>query len=258
MYAELGREADALRELAHLASGGVAVLPREMHWMAGITFLAEACTRLGDTTHAATLYEQLQPYADYNVRSGGYPVSLACFGSASRLLGMLAAVLGRRQVAMRHFEDAIAMNTRMGAWPWVAHTQHAYAAMLLSHHGHTDLPRARALLEQAIAHYDRLGVEYFAAAARRLLPTPRLAVAGTPHAYPDHLTPREVDVVRLIAAGRSNREIAEQLVLSERTVERHIANIYEKLALHGKSARAALAAYALHHHLAGGSATERA
>ncbi|MBI2761059.1 MAG: tetratricopeptide repeat protein [Chloroflexi bacterium] len=71
--------------------------------------------------------------------------------------------------------------------------------------------------------------------------------AGTQ--YPDGLTQREVEVVRLIAAGRSNREIAEQLVLSERTVERHIANIYEKLAIHGKSARAATAAYALQHRL---------
>jgi DNA-binding NarL/FixJ family response regulator len=171
---------------------------------------------------------------------------------------MLAGLLGRRQAAMQHFEDAIAMNTRMEAWPWVAHAQHAYAAMLLSHHPHRDLPRARALLEQAIAQYDRLGMDHFATEARRLLPTPRLAVAATPHTYPDHLTPREVDVVRLIAAGRSNREIAEHLVLSERTVERHIANIYEKLALHGKSARAALTAYAHQHHLAGGPLTERA
>jgi DNA-binding NarL/FixJ family response regulator len=258
MYAELGRERDARRELDHLATGGVAVLPREMHWLAGIAFLVEACARLGDATHAATLYEQLQPYAGYNVRSGGYPVSLACFGSASRLLGMLAALLGRRQASMRHFEDAIVMNTRMEAWPWVAHAQHAYAAMLLSHHAHSDLPRARALLEQAIAHYDRLGLDHFAAEARQLLPAPRLAVSATPRTYPDRLTPREVDVVRLIAAGCSNRDIAERLVLSERTVERHIANIYEKLALHGKSARAALAAYALQHRLTDGSLTERA
>lgn len=257
MYAELGLMAEARRELERLTADGAVALPREMHWLAGITFLVQTCAHLGDTTHAQALYDLLQPYAGYNVRSGGYPVSLACFGSASRLLGMLAAMLGRRQAATRHFEEAIAMNTRMGAWPWVAHTQHAYAAMLLSDHAHSDLPRARALLEQGIAHYDRLGMEHFAAAARGLLPVPRLAVAAMPRAYPDHLTPREVDVVRLIAAGHSNREIADQLVLSERTVERHIANIYEKLALHGKSARAALTAYALQHHLTG-PMTERA
>jgi DNA-binding NarL/FixJ family response regulator len=63
------------------------------------------------------------------------------------------------------------------------------------------------------------------------------------------LTPREAEVLRLLAAGKSNREIAAELVLSIRTAERHIANIYEKLGAHGKSARATAAAFALSHGL---------
>ena len=55
------------------------------------------------------------------------------------------------------------------------------------------------------------------------------------------LTKRERVVLRLVAAGLSNQELAATLHLSERTVERHIANIYAKLGLHGKSARAAAA-----------------
>ena len=51
----------------------------------------------------------------------------------------------------------------------------------------------------------------------------------------DGLTPREVQVLRLIAAGRSNREIAEGLVLSERTVARHVTNIYGKIGAHSKA-----------------------
>ena len=43
---------------------------------------------------------------------------------------------------------------------------------------------------------------------------------------PDGLTPREIEVLRLVATGASNREVAEQLVLSERTVARHVANIF--------------------------------
>jgi DNA-binding NarL/FixJ family response regulator len=251
MYAETGRAADARRELDRLAPNRFAALPREMHWLAGVTFLVEACVRIGDRRHAATLYELLQPFAGFNVRSGGYPVSLACFGSASRPLGMLAAMLGDWAAAAQHFDEAVAMNTRMRAWPWVAHAQHAYAAMLLAHHARGNLPRARELLEQAIAQYDRLGMTRFADEARALLPAPRPAPVPAGRVYPDRLTPREVDVVQLIASGRSNREIAERLVLSERTVERHIANIYEKLSFHGKAARAAVAAYALQHHLAG-------
>jgi pimeloyl-ACP methyl ester carboxylesterase/DNA-binding CsgD family transcriptional regulator len=62
----------------------------------------------------------------------------------------------------------------------------------------------------------------------------------------DGLTPREIQVLRLIARGRSNREIAVDLVLSERTVARHIANIYTKTGIHSKSEATA---YAFRHDL---------
>jgi DNA-binding NarL/FixJ family response regulator len=51
-------------------------------------------------------------------------------------------------------------------------------------------------------------------------------------------------VLRLVASGLSNEQIAEQLYLSARTVERHLSNIYAKLRVSGKAARAAAAAYA--------------
>jgi DNA-binding NarL/FixJ family response regulator len=53
------------------------------------------------------------------------------------------------------------------------------------------------------------------------------------------LSPRELDVLRLAAEGEDNDAIAERLTLSVRTIERHLHNIYTKLGLHGKSARAA-------------------
>jgi pimeloyl-ACP methyl ester carboxylesterase/DNA-binding CsgD family transcriptional regulator len=61
------------------------------------------------------------------------------------------------------------------------------------------------------------------------------------------LTPREIEILGLLVAGQSNRKIADGLVLSERTVARHIANIYEKTGSHG---RAEVTAYALRHRLA--------
>jgi DNA-binding NarL/FixJ family response regulator len=63
------------------------------------------------------------------------------------------------------------------------------------------------------------------------------------------LTPREMEVLRLIAAGKGNQEIAAILVLSVRTVERHISNIYGKIGASGAVARATATAYALHHGL---------
>jgi DNA-binding CsgD family transcriptional regulator len=61
---------------------------------------------------------------------------------------------------------------------------------------------------------------------------------------PGGLSPREMEVLRLVAAGRSNREIAAELVISERTVDRHVSNIFTKL---GVSSRSAATAYAYAH-----------
>ena len=58
------------------------------------------------------------------------------------------------------------------------------------------------------------------------------------------LTAREREVLALIARGLSNQEIARELMLSVRTVERHISNIYDKIGAAGRSARAAAATYA--------------
>jgi predicted ATPase/DNA-binding NarL/FixJ family response regulator len=63
------------------------------------------------------------------------------------------------------------------------------------------------------------------------------------------LTPRELEILRLIAAGKSNQQISEQLVLSVRTVERHISNIYKKIGVYGSTARATATAYAYSHGL---------
>src|SRR5690606_28892696 len=78
-----------------------------------------------------------------------------------------------------------------------------------------------------------------------------LRTAGQPEALEagsanGHLTPRESDVLRLIAAGKTNREISEELVLSERTVARHITNIYAKV---GVRSKAEATAYAIYHGL---------
>ncbi len=60
-------------------------------------------------------------------------------------------------------------------------------------------------------------------------------------AYPGGLTEREVEVLRLIAAGKTNLEIAEELVIAEGTARRHVANIYEKI---GAANRVEAATYA--------------
>jgi DNA-binding NarL/FixJ family response regulator len=58
------------------------------------------------------------------------------------------------------------------------------------------------------------------------------------------LTARELEIVRLVATGRTNRAIANELVISEKTVARHVSNIFHKLHV---SSRSALTAYAYEH-----------
>jgi DNA-binding NarL/FixJ family response regulator len=64
--------------------------------------------------------------------------------------------------------------------------------------------------------------------------------------WPAELTDREVEVLRLIARGRSNREVADRLFISAKTVGRHVENLYRKI---GVSSRAAAAVFAMEHGL---------
>jgi DNA-binding CsgD family transcriptional regulator len=82
-------------------------------------------------------------------------------------------------------------------------------------------------------------------AAPDLARTNELARA-TSHPAPGGLTAREVEVLRLVATGRTNRAIADALVISEKTVARHVSNIFQKL---GISSRSAATAYAYEHDL---------
>jgi DNA-binding NarL/FixJ family response regulator len=100
-------------------------------------------------------------------------------------------------------------------------------------------------LKLAVPELHVMGMAPAVARAERL--ADRLAQAAEPpssHRAPDGLTAREVEVLRLVAAGKSNAEIADALVLSVRTAERHIANIYARLGVGGPAARAAATAYA--------------
>jgi DNA-binding CsgD family transcriptional regulator len=99
----------------------------------------------------------------------------------------------------------------------------------------------RGLLLEALAGFEALGASWDAGRVRRSLR--ELGVTrpwrGGRRGYGSSLSPRELEVVRLAAAGRTNREIAEALVLSHRTVEDHVAKAMRKL---GVSSRRAFAA----------------
>jgi DNA-binding SARP family transcriptional activator len=153
-HAELGRHAQAREELDRLEADGYAGLHLGIDWFLGASVLASACARLDDAERAAPLYEVLLPYSGYNV----FAMPEGSLGSASGPLGLLAATMSRWQEATQHFEQAVEMNARMGSRPWVAHTQHDYARMLLARGESEDRARARELLSGARDTYRELGM----------------------------------------------------------------------------------------------------
>jgi len=74
--------------------------------------------------------------------------------------------------------------------------------------------------------------------------------ARRPDARAGGLSAREAEVLRLVAAGASNADIARELVLSVRTVERHVANLYLRIGASGRTARAVATAWAHTHGIA--------
>ena len=115
------------------------------------------------------------------------------------------------------------------------------------------IPNARLILYDVFASYFYsagpeppaavLAIEEFLDGLGQSETQPDLA-ATTPVGVTDRLSPREIEVLRLVAAGKSNQGIADELVLSIRTVERHINHIYAKVGVHTK---AQATAYALRH-----------
>jgi DNA-binding NarL/FixJ family response regulator len=85
-----------------------------------------------------------------------------------------------------------------------------------------------------------------AAQGQKPIPTPTTTMIPPP-TYPAGLTAREVEVLRLVAGGLTDVQVAEKLVLSPRTVHAHISSIYSKL---GVTSRSAATRYAIEHHLA--------
>ncbi|HEY6576433.1 MAG TPA: alpha/beta fold hydrolase [Mycobacterium sp.] len=105
----------------------------------------------------------------------------------------------------------------------------------------TLIPDARLVVLDSVNHIllaDEPAWEQFVSALRGFL---GLARIPAPSASAAELSTRELEVLELVAAGLTNEAIAERLSLSIRTVERHLSNVYAKLRLSGKAARAAAA-----------------
>jgi tetratricopeptide (TPR) repeat protein len=171
---ELGDRSLARERFEVFAKGDFARLAFDEEWLVGMGLLSEQAASLGDGDRARILYDRLVPYADRVATS----YSEACTGSVSRYLGLLAATSADVELAKRHFEDAIVVNERMGARPWLAQTQEDYARVLLGVAAASDVSPALVLLERAESTYLDLGMHSHAARASALHTQAKEQAAG--------------------------------------------------------------------------------
>jgi hypothetical protein len=98
----------------------------DANWLSGQAEAAEATYLLGAAEHAGPLYDRLLPYAGRPATAGRAAMT---YGAIDRHLGLLAAVLGRRDDAVAHLRAAVALNQAMGATAWRLHTLRALVAL---------------------------------------------------------------------------------------------------------------------------------
>lgn len=184
-------------------------------WPARLVFLTEAAVWLADSGAARRLQPWVTEYSGLNLMSGYF---VAVFGSADRYLGQLEFLCATGSPIER-FEAALELDERSDASLHVAET-----LAVTARHLHREEPgsqRAAEAIERARAIAEP-------AQLNRVLRLLKFDQARPGVSFPDGLTAREIEVIRLVAEGLSNREIAHRLVLSEHTAANHVRSILAK------------------------------
>ncbi len=253
----VGRYSEAEEAFSQAASHGHPAQP-------GLALLRLGQGRL-ETAHAS-IGRALAEAGDPLARAGVLPAFVEIALAADRIEPARQAAAELAQIAGEIHSDYLQ-----------ALAAHAMGAVLLSANRADEALRE---LRRAATHCEQLGAAYHAARTRLLIgracrqlgdeDAARLEIQGarqtfkhlgaepdahdadallTPpsRARPGGLTGREIELLALLATGKTNRAIAAQLYISEKTVARHVSNIFNKL---GVSSRAAATAYALKHNLA--------
>ena len=225
-------------EVAAGAAGIVLSSPiaTPLHTTSSRSSLGLMAIQQGDLDSAAEQYTAL-------VSQTG-TILTAVLTSVDRILGLLSAFTGNLDQAASHFEDALAFCRKAGYRPELAWTCYDYAEMLLAGaHGRGPLrsDQANALLDESLAISTELGMKPLMERADRLKETLGTQPA-TRSAFPDGLTQREVEVIRLVAAGKTDREIGEELFISVNTVGNHVRSILNKTRAANRAEAASYAA----------------
>lgn len=192
---------------------------------------AQIAVAAGDVLGATTALEELETIATDFASLALGAAALSIRGRVQLASGDRSACATLRQAAQRWQELGV---------PHEVATARMLQGVACRDAG--DLDGAASSFEAADALFERLG----AMLDLRTLQN----ITSTAPELPAGLTKREVEVLRLVAAGMTNKQIASELVLSEKTVARHLSNIFNKI---GVASRSAATAFAFEHHIVTGS-----
>ncbi len=201
-----------------------------------LVYLSMMAISLGDRERAERYYIRLLPFSGLHIDF-----------LVDRILGELATLLENWEAARGHLHAAEEVSRRRDDRASLAFTLEAQATLELARHGRRAGQHARKLLVEARSLFEAFGM---AGEVRRidsrLSAVPLRPAAGQP-SLPAKLSAREAEVLRLVAAGKTNRQVADLLFISEKTVINHLTSILAKT---GADNRASAAAFAVRHGLA--------
>ena len=210
--------------------------------------LERALAETGDLTRRLVI---LPAVVDVMVTVGNLPAARKASDELAEIAGHTKVDLHRARSMFARGAVDLADGDPAAAISSLRNALSVWHALAVPHEvARTELVLGRAL--EALGDDDTARLEFYAALATftQLGATPELdeveALVGPARPQSHQLTPRELEVLRLLSSGSTNRAIAERLTVSERTVDRHVSNIFAKL---GVSTRSAATAHAFRHHL---------
>ena len=204
------------------------------HWLSNsLPAIALVVVARGDTEGIRWTYDKTKEQFELLPRAGA-------FTDTNQLLGTLAAALDRLDAAEAHFRESLEFCEKGGFRTDLGWALYGYGDVLLKRDGPGDRERAAELLDRAVSLSREIGMPPLMEKASELQRAAASLPAKRP-TYPDGLTQREVEVLRQVAAGKSNREIAEELFISINTVLRHVNSIFGKTAAANRVAAATYA-----------------
>jgi DNA-binding CsgD family transcriptional regulator len=235
VYTALGMREPAARLLALMADDGALRANWRSEYMpTALAFLVEAALLLADAAMLTKLRPMVAEHSGLNLVSDQF---IAHHGSADRYLGMIDSNLGHAD-PLELFDAAADLDRRSGSVVHLGLTLVARARHLAKVSGPAS-PAVSAALAQAREVATPIGHTRVLRAAAALAPEP--SKVHLRFAEPSGLTPRELEVLGLLAQGASNQEIARSLVISQNTAANHVRSILLKTATSNRTQAAMLA-----------------